>query len=110
MPQPILAILLICDVHFAPLLIAFACCCTQLRCWSIMMPRYFVLCSGLTAACGSFSSGRCVWQFWCAKSISASLEYSRGELWSLDHLIILFSFIIILFSILCISSKVLAAV
>ena len=41
-PQLGLVIHLIWAVHFEPFSIVWACCAFQLRCWSIMMPKYFM--------------------------------------------------------------------
>jgi hypothetical protein len=85
-PQLGLVILLIWEAHFEPFPIVCALCAFQLRCWLIMTPRYLVDGDGVTIVEGSTRSDLALLLFLCAKSISASLECSRGELWVRDHL------------------------
>ena len=51
-----------------------------------MIPRYLVELEGVIVLLGSVSAGLSFLLFACAKSISASLECSSGELYSVDQL------------------------
>src|SRR6267154_1668345 len=75
-----LAALLIWAAHFEPFSVTCTSCSFHLRCWSKITPRYFVLATGETDLYGRCSCGCGFLLFWCAKSISASLLYSNGEL------------------------------
>src|SRR5712672_4280197 len=80
MPQDGRVALLICADHFKPFSATCASCTFHLRFWSKITPRYLALVVGVIDLCGRCSCGRGLELFWWAKSISASLLYSRGEL------------------------------
>ena len=91
-----------------PFLITCACCTLQLRFWSKITPKYLVLTEGFTTLAGSCRGGLLFGLCLYVKSIRASLEYSSGELWVVDHSAMLPSLPIISANLICASSSVAA--
>ena len=73
-----------------------------------MMPKYFVLVVGRIVMLGSLSGGLSAVWLLCAKLMSASLVYSKGELCFSARLMAPSSLVIISLSFSCASSKVFA--
>jgi len=73
-----------------------------------MTPKYFILVEGVISLCGRCRLTLVLVLLLCAKSISASFVYLRGELWFFDHSVTPPSQLIMSASLACALMKVLA--
>src|SRR5437879_4546852 len=85
MPHVSLVSLQIYATHFAPFSTVYAWCTFQLRFLSKCTPKYFMLFTSCTILLRRCRAKFALLLELCAKFISISLEYSRGELCVLDQ-------------------------